>query len=249
MRHRARCPLVAAAFLVAPACVERPDHETVHAMEAGPAMAFHQSGQVVEFLQKHPVPGATITGNAGKTTADANGNYTLPIDATQPFNFTVTADGSWKLVEAETILTADFDRGQTLLLSNADGATLMGVLPGGGPAIDATKALLSVGILKGDCASEEGATIDWSPKGSGQIRYIDSGLPSPSRKSAKGGQFPHAVLYNLDSAAPITVTVTPPAGCTVAPFPYDDPSGIRYTTNTVKVEAGSTMTFLRIFFK
>jgi hypothetical protein len=236
------------------ACEEFPDHPTVHSAVTGPT--FKQTGKIVDFLAAMtptapatPVPSATIAGNAMKATSDASGNYTLTVDSTKPFNFTVTEANSFTLVEADTILKKDFDRGNTYLLSNLEGGTLKTFLMMGGATVDATKALLSVAILKGSCPNEDGSTFDWSPKGSAQIMYIANGFPNPTRMTASGGSFPaHAVIFNLD-VGPVTVNVTPPAGCEVAPFPYDDPSGIEYVSNTVKVQAGSTMTFLRLFFK
>jgi hypothetical protein len=205
------------------------------------------TGTIVDLFTKGPVASATVQAGTPTTTTGANGIYSLAVDPSTPFNMTVTKTGYYRLLEQETIIPATIDRGLTSFLSETAAQTLQAVLEG----FDLTKGVVSVAIETGTCPSEDGATIDWTPHadgGAAVLRYFKDKLPDPTATHAQAGQFPHAILYNLDPGVAITLTVTPPAGsgCRAQAFPVDA-QGIRYTSAKISPPGGKALGFLRLF--
>ena len=232
--------------------------------EASPGgMSF--SGRIFDLGQKgKAVAGATVTAAGLTATTDATGAYSLPIPLNTPFSLGVTAPGYYKLIEQETLIKGTVDRGKTYVPSDALGAMLNASLPG------YTDTLGGVGVAiekAASCPSEAGSTLTWTVDGGApdggteKLVYFTAGFPSQA-KSAQKDSFPHALIYNVAPGKKITVSVTPPTGCTAAPFPVDvagpfvagaDSTGgagtLTFTVASVLTEAGKATSFLRVFLK
>ena len=203
-----------------------------------------QHGTIIDFGSQKPVAGATVTANDSTTTTDAKGNFDLPIPANEAFEMNVTAPSYVKLVQQQTTLTGDYDSGNISLVPMSLEGLLQDTLSG----YDATLGVLSISVLPtGGCQSEAGATIDFSPKGAGQLRYVANGLPTATATAVSAGQLPSAVIYNLQPNVPITVTVTSPT-CTQSAFPVATPQGITYFAS-VATEPGNVTAFQRLFLQ
>ena len=201
-----------------------------------------QHGMIVDFDSNQPIAGATVTANDATAVTDAKGVYDLKVHKDEAFEMNVTSDGYVKLVEQETTLSVDYDRGKTTIVPMGLANLLHNTLQG----YDATLGVLSVAVLPtGGCKSEGGAKIDVTPKGVAKIRYFASKLPSNS-ETVVAGEFPSAVIYNLQPGVAITVTVESPS-CTQAAFPIVS-NGITYLA-TVSTEAGDVTSFQRLFLQ
>lgn len=186
-----------------------------------------QKGQIIDLLTQKPIAGATVDfGNGISTQSDDTGNYTLQIKQNTPFSMTVVADNYTKLQEQEWELTGDYDAKTTSLVT----ASLNSTVSGGLPQYDSSKVALGIGVYyndgtnfsQGNCHDNAGATIAIDPPTAGKLVYFSKGhLPVTSATSVQTGAInPSALLYNIDPSAPLpTITVTPPSGCTVAPYP------------------------------
>lgn len=186
-----------------------------------------QKGQVIDLLAKTGIANATIDfGNGITTTSDGSGNYTLQIAQNTPYSMTVTADTYTKLQEQEWFLTGDYDAKTTSIVP----ASLNAIVSSGLPGYDTTKVALGLGVYYnngvdytlGNCKDNAGATIAIDPPTAGTLVYFGTGhTPVSGATSVQSGAInPSALLYNLDpNAAPPTITVTPPANCTVVPYP------------------------------
>ena len=203
-----------------------------------------QKGQVIEFSLSNTVTGvsgATVDlGGKTATTSDTapKGSYSLAVTKDSPFYMRVTKAGYTTLLEQEWQVSGDADRARTVLPS----ATFTGALVTaiGKENVDGSKGVLGIGLVKGTCPTEAGATIQVNPTGtdasSTPVVYFSGGLPSQQQQTQAGELTPTALAFNVTLGAP-TVVVTPPAGCKVLSFPYTDPStpNITYTGN-IKVE-------------
>lgn len=215
-----------------------------------------QNGQIVDLLSpKTLVAGATIDfGNGISTTSDSSGNYTLQIKQNVPFAMTVSASNYTELQEQEWFLTGDYSAGVTHVVSAGLNAAVSSGLAG----YDKTKAALGLGaeyndgvnFNQGSCKDNAGATFTVTPASAGTLIYFGAThSPDASATSVQSGAVnPSALLYNLDPSAPLpTITVTPPAGCTVAKYPYTDGT-ITYTGNFKLLASGvDGQSFYRLF--
>ena len=202
-----------------------------------------QRGIIVDYDTKKPVKGATITAAGQTVVSDVTGAYQLVVDKGQPFTMEVSMEGYAKLIEQETTIDADFDKGKTSFIATPTANLLLGTLDG----YDATLGVLSVQLIPtGACASEDGATITVSPAGAALVKYLYAGIPSSRKGAVVAGQFPSAVVYNVQPGASVTVGATV-ANCTVAPFPITK-DGVTYTGG-ITTEAGSSTSFERVFLQ
>lgn len=187
-----------------------------------------QTGQIVDLTSPTTgISGATIDfGNGISTTSDASGKYSLQITQNTPYSMTVTADSYTILQEQEWFLTGDYNAKTTSIVS----ASLNAIVSGGLPGYDNAKVALGLGVYyndgvnytQGGCKDNGGAVIAVDPPTAGKLVYFNTGhTPVGSATSVQTGAInPSALLYNIDPSAPLpTITVTPPASCTVAPYP------------------------------
>jgi hypothetical protein len=216
---------------------------------SGPTTAA-QKGQITDFESGKPIAGATVVANDATTTTDAQGNYSLVVHQNEAFEMTVTAPGYVKLIEQQTTLTADYDRGKTTIVANGLASLLQNTLTG----YDATKGILSVAVLPtGGCKTEDGSTIKVSSEDA-KVKYFVAKLPSNTQTTVHGGEFPSAVIYNLPTNTPITVTIESPS-CTQAGFPFTNANGIQFLGTVVTEPGGDPSTgqaatsFQRIFLQ
>jgi len=209
-----------------------------------------QTGQIIDLLAKTPVVGATIDfGNGLTTTTDAKGNYSLQIVQNKPFNMTVTAPNYTQLTEQEWFLTGDYNNSTTSLVS----AAINTAVSSGLPSYDATKVALGLGVYpEGACKDNGGSVITIDPPTAGKLVYFSpTGTPNTTATSVQSGALnPSALLYNIDPAAPLPkISATPPAGCTVAPYPFALGT-VTYTGNFKLLPSGvNGQGFFRVFIQ
>ncbi|MEO6576516.1 MAG: hypothetical protein ABIP89_21890, partial [Polyangiaceae bacterium] len=126
------------------------------------------------------------------------------------------------------------------------------MLEGALPAFDSALGVLGVGITfsaGGACTSEAGATIALTTPGNSKVRYFKGGFPDGASTSVQMGQnTPSAVIYNIDLASDLALTVTPPTGCTLDTFPHTE-GAITYTGKAKIAGGGATTAFFRYFVK
>jgi hypothetical protein len=202
-----------------------------------------QSGVITDFNTGKPVVGATVKANDSTATTDASGKYTLPVHKGEVFSMEVTAPNYVKLIEQQTALTADYDRGETTIVPMSLSDLLHAALPG----YDATLGVLSVAVIPtGTCKSENGTTISVKGMDGAQIKYMVSKLPSPSAQAVKGGEFPSAVIYNLPVNTPVIVQLKSDS-CAMAAFPFQK-DGITFEAS-VTTMPGDVTSFQRLFLK
>jgi len=202
-----------------------------------------QTGRIVDFDSKKALKGATVTAGATSVTTDDTGAYVLAVEKGKPFTMEVTMEGYAKLTEQETALDADFDRGDTRFIASGTAKFLMLALDGYDPSL----GILSVQLLPGgNCASEEGAKITVSPPGAAKVKYVYGGIPSAKTSAVTAGQFPSAVLYNVDPGVQLSVEVTSET-CKLAAFPVEK-DGVRYTGGIV-ASPGEATSFARVFLQ
>jgi hypothetical protein len=236
---------------------------------------FAQTGIIVDFSSKKGLPGMIVTGGGATVTTDTTGAYTLAVPKNTAYTMAVGSDPDadtqyLTLNEQEWTLSGNVDRGKTSAVSDLTENLLKGVLQ---PQPDNTLAVLTVDVIAtGACPSATGATVSvpglptpdaGAPDGGNgpYLDYFSGGFPSASATSVTDGQLPSAIIWNLPVNASFNaVTVTPPNGCTVIPFPTTDPSdagpgpSLTYTGN-VKLAASqpqagmNVASFMRVFLK
>ena len=221
-------------------------NETPDGGDAGSVVAsgqVTQSGIIVDFDTKKPVQGATIKAAGQTVISDVTGAYHFAVDKGTPFTMEVSMDGYAKLIEQETTIDADYDKGKTSFVATPTANLLLGTLDG----YDATLGVLSVQLIPtGACASEDGATITVTPAGAAQVKYLYGGIPSSRKGAVVAGQFPSAVVYNVQPGATLSIGATV-TNCTVAPFPIVQ-GDVTYTGG-VTTEPGSSTSFERVFLQ
>jgi hypothetical protein len=159
------------------------------------------------------------------------------------FELSVAAPGYATLLQQSTSLSANYAAGKITLVPSTLARILTGYLTG----YDDTLGTLSVDLVPtGACTSIQGATVSVSPAGSAKVSYFSAGTPSPDLTSAQAGQFPSAILYNVDPGVQLSVTVTVP-GCTQVPFPFTQ-DGVDYTGG-ISTQAGQVTGFARVFLQ
>jgi hypothetical protein len=215
---------------------------TGSATSEGP-QAVTETGTIVDLESKKPISGATVTAGDQTATTATDGTFSLTLQKGDPFQLSVTASGYATLLEQQTSLSADYSVGSTTIVPNETATLLTAMLSG----YDSTLGVLSVAVTPtGACASEDGATITVSPAGSAKVTYFSGGIPSSGLTAVKGGQFPSAVIYNVATGVPLTVTVSHPT-CSQAPFPFTQ-GGVVYTGG-ISTESGEVTGFAKIFLQ
>lgn len=202
-----------------------------------------QHGVITDFNTGKPVVGATVRANDVTATTDASGKYALPVHIGEVFSMEVTAPNYVKLIEQQTTLTADYDRGETTIVPLSLADLLHAALPG----YDASLGVLSVAVIPtGTCKTEGGTTISVTGADGAQVKYMVSKLPSATAAAVKGGEFPSAVIYNLPVNVPITVQLHSDS-CAQAAFPFQK-DGIMFEASVVTMP-GDVTSFQRLFLK
>jgi hypothetical protein len=202
-----------------------------------------QKGTIVDFDTKKPVKGANVSAAGQTVTTDADGAYALILEKGKPFTMEVTMENYAKLVEQETSLDADFDKGKTSFIGTFTASFLTGTLDG----YDASLGVLSVQLIPtGNCSNEDGAKVTVSPEGSAKVKYVSGGIPSSRRAAVTAGQFPSAVIYNVQPGVPVSVSVQHDK-CKETAFPVVK-DGVSYTGG-ITTEAGQATSFARIFLE
>jgi hypothetical protein len=218
-----------------------------------------QHGTIIDFGSNKPIAGATVTANDATATTDAKGNYQLPVHQGEAFEMSVSAPGYAGLMEQQTALADDYDRGKTTIVPMNLATLLKNTFDG----YDATLGILSVGVLTtASCASAEGAKITVSGQEGAQLKYFVSGLPAGDRETVKAGEFPSAVIYNLTPNVPVSISITHPT-CKQAAFPFTItsdtvvldpkagtplPAGITFMSMVV-TEPGDVTSYQRLFLQ
>ena len=202
-----------------------------------------QHGIILDFDSSKPVAGATIIAGDQTATSDATGAYALKVHKSQPFQMNVTASNYVKLVEQETVLDADYDRGKTTIVPQDLATLLHNTLQG----YDPTLGVLSVAVIAtGSCTDEGHTKIRVTGADKSKVRYMIAKMPSNVAEDVQTGEFPSAVIYNLPVGVPITVTLES-KGCKQAAFPFTH-DGMTYDAN-ISVEAGDVTSFQRLFLQ
>jgi hypothetical protein len=216
---------------------------------SGPTVT--QTGKTVEYspcAEPTAVAGATVTVGAQSATTAADGSYSIQVPSGAPFTMTVYAPQYIPLIEAQDMVKASYDRGNTLMISTSTASFLESALPG----FDSSATFLTVELVKtGNCADVTGTTITVSPTNAGAATEYPAQCVSPvGGTSATDGVFPSAsaaVVYNL-SPGTHTVSASSPK-CKQVPYPYEDPAtGLTYE-GVVTTEIGDTNAFTRVFLE
>lgn len=201
------------------------------------------SGRIIRAqTEDEAVPNATITIGASSTTTNVKGEFALLVPRNTPYRMTVAAEGYFKLIEQEQLVkTESLEQGDTSLLRTETANLLAGMLPGR----DASKGIVVVKVApKGNCLTEDGATLTLDPPGNAQLVYFGDLVPDASRTSVKGGTAFSALFYNVDVDVPLSVSVTSPP-CAQVPFPVDVDE-VTYT-GSATAEAGDALTYVRLY--
>ncbi len=207
----------------------------------GPQQAT-EKGTIVELGSKKPVAGAKVTAGDQSTTTAADGSWSLTLQKGEKFQLSVTADGYAALLEQETSLDGDYDKGATTIVPQTTATLLTGMFDG----YDSTLGILSIQVIPtGGCSTEDGSTIEVEPAGAAKIAYFVNGMPNAAATKVKGGEFPSAVFYNVQPGVQLSVTVK--SSCTEQPFPVQQGS-VLYTGG-ISAEAGEATAFARVFLQ
>lgn len=217
--------------------------------DVAPGTTFNQTGQIVDFTSKAGQPGMVVSGGGNSVTTDTKGNYTLPVPKNTPYSMQIASGPNANttyltLNEQEWQVTGDVDRGKTSAVSNGTENLLKSILV---PQPDPTLSVLTVQVIPtGACKSATGSTVsvpglpaadagaDAAAGATVHMDYFSGGFPSQSATSVTDGEVPSAIIWGLPATASFsTVTVTPPAGCTVKAFPTSDPTDAGPGTNLV----------------
>ncbi|HEY2509936.1 MAG TPA: hypothetical protein VGI39_03745 [Polyangiaceae bacterium] len=212
-----------------------------------------QTGRTIQYVPCNNDPpavaGATVTVGSRSVTTAKDGTYSIEVPADEPFSMQVTktSDPTYvRLIEADDTASTNYNRGDTKLIDTPTATLLSSALPN----YDATKALLTLELVKtGSCTDLGGTTITVTPSNADALVQYPASCITPVGTNAyvTEGIFPSAVVYNLAPGKP-TVTATSPK-CTQIPFPYTDPTtGLTYD-GTVTTEGGQGTSFLRVFMK
>jgi hypothetical protein len=205
------------------------------------SQAVTDTGTIVDYNSKAPVQGATVTAGDQTVTTGADGTFSLTLQKGEAFQLSVVADGYATLLQQQTALEADYAAGSLTIVPQSLASLLTAMLPG----YDDTLGVLSVDLVAtGACTSEAGATLTVTPAGSAQVAYFSGGLPSNTQLSVKAGEFPSAVVYNVQPGVQLAIAVTQ-ASCKEVPFPYTT-GGVEYTGG-ITTQPGLVTGFARIF--
>jgi hypothetical protein len=216
---------------------------------SGPTVT--QTGTTVDYspcAEPTPVAGATVSVGSQTAMTASDGTYSIQVPSGSSFTMTVTAANYISLIEAADMVTASYDRGNTLMISTSTASFLESALPG----FDSSASLLTIELVKtGSCTDVTGTTITVSPTNTSAVTQYPAQCVSPvGGTSATDGVFPSAsaaVVYNL-SAGVHTVSASSPA-CKQVPYPYKDPTtGLTYE-GTVTTQTGNTNAFTRVFLE
>ncbi len=204
------------------------------------------TGQMIDFSSQTGEAGWEVEAAGVKTTTDAKGAYTLNIPKDTPFNFTVTdpKGGHFTLVDQETKISADYDKGKLRFVNKQVGEILLGALKA-----DKTKGVISVAFTPlAGCTTKQtdfpqGAKLTTNQAGAKIVYY--KGTPDPTLTEGQAGQDPAAVVFDATPDATIALTVT--SKCTQKAFPYTDGT-ITYTGN-ISPKGSGTLSVYRLFFE
>ncbi|WP_394850439.1 hypothetical protein LZC95_23640 [Pendulispora brunnea] len=240
--------------------------------QPGPGMVT-QKGVISDFPPGggQAVVGATIDVGNGRTATTGNspkGGYSIQVPKDTPYFMRIRKEGYTTLIEQEWQLTGDADRGKSIFPDKQATTLLVGVIQGNPsfPKVDPAKGVLAIGLIKGSCPTEGGATIRVEPGasalladdggtdsgtdagsdgGSGdapQVVYLNNrAFPDvAATKSQDGATTPTAIIYNVPPGNRFKITVEHP-NCDVQPFPFNEPTApnIKYTGNIVVEPLGN----------
>ena len=220
---------------------------------SGSTNTVTQTGRVVEYevcgTATTGVAGATVTVGGATTTTASDGTYALSVPSGEPFTMQVTktTDPSYvPLLEEENTVHAAYDRGDTQFISTQTADLLSASLA----QYDTTLALITIELVKtGTCTDLGGTTIAATPIGTKSITEYPASCISPvgANASVTDGIFPAAIIYDVTPGMQ-SLTATSPK-CTQIPFPYTDPTtGLTYD-GKVETQAGTGISFVRIFMR
>ncbi|WP_394839723.1 hypothetical protein LVJ94_22810 [Pendulispora rubella] len=203
---------------------------------------------------------ATTVDKAGTT---PKGSYSLAVPKDTPYFMRISKAGYTTLIEQEWLVTGDANRGKSVFPDKQATSLLVQVIQGNPsfPKADPQKGVLAVGLIKGTCATEGGATIRVEPGTSalladdaGTDAGSDAGTDGPkvvyltsaafpdtsAQKTQDGATTPTAIIYNVPPGNRFKITVEHPT-CNVEPFPFNDPAApaIKYTGNIVVEPLGN----------
>ncbi|WP_394827376.1 hypothetical protein [Pendulispora albinea] len=161
----------------------------------------------------------------------------------------VAKPGYTSLLEQEWQLAGDADRAKTILPDRQATELLVQSLSGlGKPPPNPAKGALGIGLLKGACPTEGGATVRVDTGAAGDagadagananiVVYFKGLLPSNETTTQADAVTPTVMIYNIAPGEGIEVMVIPPPDCKVEPFPVADPAAPNITyTGKIKVE-------------
>lgn len=202
-----------------------------------------ETGRVIDFGTRNPVPGVKISEGSATTTTDAKGVWTLQMPVGVPTRVTLSMDGYATAHLPEEIYTADNDRGDVPLPSISTFQLAEDAQTG----YDATQASISIVVRTlPSCASATGATLQVNSPSGTSTAYFKGGFPSKSATAVTAGQDPAISLYNIPVGSALDLTLQHPT-CTMVPFPVA--SGSATFTGKVDLEAGNANSALVLFLQ
>jgi hypothetical protein len=173
-----------------------------------------QHGIVVDYFQRTPLVGFTVSDGSASATTDAQGNFLLPAPTGVVLAPTVTGASYTQLFLPEvTAAGADVDRGFIPIPSSQTFMLEQNILKN-----DAAKAIVYVTVAKtGACTAIAGGTLTvQSPPGTSVAYFNEQGLPTANAFTEVSGNRPAAVVYDVPPGAYPVVTIGHPT-CTAVP--------------------------------
>lgn len=173
-----------------------------------------QIGRVVDYFEKTPQAGFTVTDGTNTTTTDSDGRFVLPAPTGEKLAPVITGPSYTQLFLPEaTVIDSGIDRGE-IPIPTAASLNLAQQVTGA----DTTKAIVYITLIKtGACTSLAGGTLTvQSPAGTSVGYFTPQGLPTGSAFIDRTGNLPVAVVYNVPPGEDVTFTLenTP---CQLAP--------------------------------
>lgn len=201
-------------------------------------------GSVMDFDNKKPLAGVTVSEGDVSTTTDANGEWTLTPLANTPVTLVFKKDKYTTLQYPEVLISGDTQR-ETVSALKVDTLNFVGNSLANW---DSTKGIVFVGLkLLPSCTDQSGATASVSAPAGTTTNYVNaSGVPQGSLTSVQAGQDPGVAVYNVEPNASVKIQISHPT-CTMVDFPYTDGT-LTYTGNVTATGAQAD-TYARYFLK
>lgn len=173
-----------------------------------------QHGVVVDYFQRTPLVGFTVTDGANSVTTDASGAFLLPAPMDVVLAPQISGPGYSSLYLPEAMAGGtDVDRGFIPIPSTMTFGLEQSLIKA-----DSTMAVVQIIVEKmPTCASIAGGTVTVQSPAGAQVAYFNpQGLPTATAFMDVTGNRPAAVVYDVPPGEVPVITITHPS-CTQMP--------------------------------